>query len=268
MRRGTGIFAPAKARTATQLARVAVGRSIGACVPMAKTCIRVDTAREVFALTFDDGPDPVFTPRLLEVLRSHGAKATFFMLGVQAESHPEVVDAVAADGHAIGNHGWDHTDMVSGRPRQRKAATAFINQQVCRTSEALGGRDGNLLRPPFGHLDLFVRMAARNLGYETIGWDASGGDWRANPPGDVTAALRRVLGRGSIVLLHDRLADAFDHSAFDRRATVDAVDRLLTELGGELTSVTVPALLDSGTPVRRAITSNPSADRPSLKNPD
>src|SRR5690242_18370490 len=84
------------------------------------TITHVSTSKPAVALTFDDGPDPVFTPRLLDILQQHHAKATFFMVGQAAERHPDIVKKVAAAGHAIGNLSWDHPSfpLLTGRERR------------------------------------------------------------------------------------------------------------------------------------------------------
>ena len=99
------------------------------------------------ALTFDDGPDPEHTPRLLEVLARHGAKATFFMVGARAARHPELVARVAAEGHEIGNHGWDHPSLPA-------LPSAAVAGQLERTRAVLAPHGQALMRPPYGHQDL------------------------------------------------------------------------------------------------------------------
>ena len=92
------------ARRTCKLLKKAVGKKFG-------TITHVDTREGVIALTFDDGPHPAFTPKLLDILKGHGSKATFFMVGRVAQDHPELVRRVADDGHVIANHSWDHKSM-------------------------------------------------------------------------------------------------------------------------------------------------------------
>ena len=84
---------------------------------------RVETDKKVVALTFDDGPDPQFTPPLLDVLKKHNARATFFVMGNKAEAHPQILKRMAAEGHEIGNHSYSHPDFnnLKKRPSWRKS---------------------------------------------------------------------------------------------------------------------------------------------------
>src|SRR5262245_9978868 len=88
--------------------------------PLFGSLVSVDTQEPVAALTFDDGPDPVFTPRLLNVLERYHAHATFFMVGEIAERYPEIVRQVANDGHTIANHSWDHPSFPLIRAFERR----------------------------------------------------------------------------------------------------------------------------------------------------
>ena len=125
------------------------------------TITRVSTSKPVAALTFDDGPDPVFTPRLLAVLHKHQAKATFFMVGKAAERHPDIVKEVAVAGHAIGNHSWDHPSFPLISRRERWA-------QVRACEKAIAPYGQRLFRPPYGDQNLLSRLEASWLGYQVI----------------------------------------------------------------------------------------------------
>lgn len=154
-------------------------------------------AKEVY-LTFDDGPEPEVTPWVLDTLAEHGAKATFFCLGRQVVRHPELLEQVRSEGHAVGHHTWDHPDGW------RTPVRAYY-RNVLRGAEEV---DGTLFRPPYGRLGL---GRARTLGkrYQVVMWDVMGGDFRKGMPG--AACARYVLTRlrpGSIVVLHDNLKSA------------------------------------------------------------
>ncbi len=172
---------------------------------------------KVAYLTFDDGPHPTYTPQILEVLRKHGAKATFFMLGSQAQAHPELVERVAQEGHAIANHTWDHPDLV-GKSEQQFA------DQVIRTQTLLGSRATSCLRPPYGSVDETVRKRAEDSGLRIVLWTADTNDWKL--PGASTIARRIVAGLhdGANILMHD--------GGGNRSQTVAGLDQALTELEG------------------------------------
>lgn len=251
----------AAARHLGRAARTGARRAALRAAPGLGTVVGVDTHQPVFALTFDDGPDPRFTPALLEVLDRWRARATFFVLGAQVDRHPELVSSVSAAGHTVASHGWGHTSMLqlSGNP-------AAIEAELHRAAQAIGSCP-RLFRPPYGHLDLNARRALRRAGQTIIGWDVDPRDWQSLTPPEIADRIEAQVRPGSIVLLHDRLEDADDPNAFDRRATVAAVDVLLGRLEGRLQSVTVPELLMVGRPRRQLVTSSPTT-APRLRNPD
>lgn len=207
------------------------------------TVIGVRTRELAVALTFDDGPDPVWTPRVLEALERHGARGTFFLVGKQAAQHPDLLERMAASGHALANHTWDHPSLPTLRGRYRRTQLAW-----CR--EVLGERDSRLFRPPYGHQTPSSLLDARLLGYRVVLWDAIAEDWRDDPPEALVARVERRMVAGSIVLFHDRLATWTDPAHRDRSATVAAVEQLLERHHGRYRFVTVPELLRLGPPRR------------------
>jgi Predicted xylanase/chitin deacetylase len=155
-------------------------------------------AFEEIALTFDDGPDPVYTPRLLDLLRKYGAKATFFVVGAHAERHPELLRRMAEEGHDIGIHNYVHKTnwlMPPGTVKKQIARTSGIIEQ------ATGVRPV-YYRPPWGIVNLFDFA---NLGYlQIILWSAMFGDWRKRVgAGRLTERMLKKLRPGEVLLLHD-----------------------------------------------------------------
>lgn len=228
------------ATDARRLARRAFNRAAGA---LFGTVVSARTPARVAALTFDDGPDPVHTPRLLDVLRRHGARATFFMVGAQAARHPDLVARVAAEGHEIGNHSWDHPSL----PLLDGAAVA---DQLRRAGAALAPHGGALMRPPYGHQTLATFLRARRLGYRVVAWSVLGEDWRDDPADVVARRVLDGLAPGAIVLLHDNLFTFADAAHRDRTPTIDAVDAVLRAAAG-YRFLTVSALLREGRAARR-----------------
>jgi peptidoglycan-N-acetylglucosamine deacetylase len=200
----------------------------------------VRTNEPVVALTFDDGPHPQFTPQLLEVLRKHGAHATFFMLGTMARRHPEIVREVAERGHAIGNHTSNHLSLplVSRLERWK---------QIRSCSGALGPYEQKLFRPPYGQYDLGPCVDAAMLGYSIIGWNAHAFDWLDHDAEWMAKHMVAHLQPGSIITLHDALHSLLDEKHADRTPTIQAVDLLLEQMGHRYRFVTVPELLKHGT---------------------
>lgn len=209
------------------------------------TITHVKTAEPAVALTFDDGPHPLYTPRLLDLLGEHGARATFFMVGLAAREHPEVVRRVLDEGHVVGNHSWDHPSFPLLSRRGRTLQIRWCDEVL----PAPPAGAPKLFRPPWGHQDLGTRLLARRLGYEVIAWNAMGEDWRLDPPEDVVARIETRLAPGSIVLLHDRLYKTDAPAHRDRSGTLEAV-RLLLERQKGYRFVTVPELLTLGRPMR------------------
>jgi peptidoglycan-N-acetylglucosamine deacetylase len=184
---------------------------------------RVDAARKTVALTFDDGPNPEATPRILDALRARNARATFFILGRHADRWPELVRRAADEGHVIGNHGWHHRKLHVRGPGYVRRDLVMGTDSIERAS----GVRPRLFRAPHGFRNPWVSPIARSLGQRTVGW--SRGVWDSARPGADTIVRRTVDGArpGSIMLLHD--GDGYDMNG-DRSQTADAMPRILDEL--------------------------------------
>ena len=143
-------------------------------------------------LTFDDGPDPAMTPWVLDALADHGAKATFFLIGRNAQAHTRLVERIRTEGHTIGSHTWDHEDAW------RTPRTRFLDS-VQRAADLLGSR---LFRPPYGHITPAL-ISSLHGHQHIVQWSLLAGDFL--PHADPVAMSTRILQRahGSIVVLHD-----------------------------------------------------------------
>ena len=152
------------------------------------------------ALTFDDGPDPGATPEFAAVLAARQVNATFFLLGEMVARAPGLAAEIAAAGHEIGVHGWEHRYLPGRGPR---AAADDIR----RATELIAGVTGTwprLFRPPYGVLSGPALVAARNLGLTTVLWGTWGREWSpGSTPASVYAHLSARLHGGVTVLLHD-----------------------------------------------------------------
>ena len=179
--------------------------------------------RRIVALTFDDGPNPEATPRILDALAASGTVATFFLLGRHVERWPALAGRVAAEGHVIGNHGWFHRKLHTQSP-------ASVRRDLELGTAAIIGATGvrpEVFRAPHGFRAPWVSHIARTLGQRTVGWSL--GVWDSARPG-VDAIVERTVGGarpGSILLLHD--GDGYDPSG-DRSQTAAAVPRIISEL--------------------------------------
>jgi peptidoglycan/xylan/chitin deacetylase (PgdA/CDA1 family) len=184
---------------------------------MGVTLSRGPADRPRAALTFDDGPGPT-TPGVLDALAREGVRGTFFVLGRQAERHPDLVRRMAAEGHQIGNHGYDHGILIFRGPRH-------VADQIARTQQAVERAAGEgamspLFRTPHGFRGPATALASRRAGYTLAAWTQ--GVFDTAEPGAAAIARRaaRALEPGTILLLHD--ADGWAPGR-PRQQTVDAI---------------------------------------------
>jgi peptidoglycan/xylan/chitin deacetylase (PgdA/CDA1 family) len=154
-----------------------------------------------WALTFDDGPDPVTTPRVLDALDAAGAKATFFVIVRKAEAHPALVKEILARGHSIGLHSYGHDRLFALRSERRVREDLERGMAVL---EEITGEAAVLFRPPIGHTNPIIARVAEDLGLVTVGWSVSARDGTARANVDrVVARVSAELKDGAIVLMHD-----------------------------------------------------------------
>ena len=174
-------------------------------------------------LTFDDGPHPVTTRRVLAALARTNHRATFFVLGEKVRRHPEVTREIHAGGHTLGIHGDRHDRLLSCR------MPAAIGEQISRARDAVEAATGmrpRFFRPPLGHTSMTTVLAARRAGVTLVGWSLRGYDGLRRRNADaVVERLARILTEGAIVMLHD----AAEHDDFEP-ATVRVLPRIVALL--------------------------------------
>jgi peptidoglycan/xylan/chitin deacetylase (PgdA/CDA1 family) len=167
---------------------------------------RVDGAR-CLALTFDDGPDPVYTPKLLDLLREKNVKATFFVIGKRADQHPEIVSRAWAEGHLIGNHTWSHYPLFCFLlPGRLRAEIERGTESVRRSC----GSSPRFFRSPVGLRHPLLAPYLENAGLQYVSWSVRTFDTFT---ASSSVLARRILDRaagGDIILLHDRLPGGTD----------------------------------------------------------
>ena len=211
--------------------------------PVAGSIMSARLTEKRMALTFDDGPDPETTPAVLDALARHGMRATFFLVGERAARHPELVARIAAEGHEIGSHGWDHPSLPT-------LPAAVVRAQITRTRAALAPHGQRLLRPPYGDQSLATHIAARRLGYRVVIWNVVGRDWLDEDAEAIAGRIIAEAAPGAIVLLHDTLYSFTEARHRDRGPTIGAL-ALLAERLPDYGFVTVSDLLAAGRPVTR-----------------
>ena len=197
---------------------------------------RVPVAEKVVALTFDDGPRAPYTGQILDVLAAQGVRATFFLIGSNAVREPALARRIVREGHAVGNHGWEHLSLV-------RVSAAAAHSEVARGAAAIRRVTGvhpRILRPPFGAFDGRIAGAsglAADLGQTLIMWSVETRDWATRSPLQVAAGTLRRVHPGAIVLLHD--------GGGDRAHVVTATRWLVGHLARDgYRFVTVPELLE------------------------
>lgn len=171
-----------------------------------KTQCRRRTDAPYVALTFDDGPDEAMTPRVLELLKQHGVKATFFLIGERVRRHPEIVRRIVDEGHLIGNHTYTHSALFplsGGRSVRRE-----IEETQRAVEEAVGIRM-RLFRPPFGVTNPILGRVVRSCGLQAVGWSIRSFDTVGRIARKrVCDRIGKALHRGAVILLHDRCREA------------------------------------------------------------
>src|SRR5438874_11306477 len=152
------------------------------------------------AMTFDDGPSAMLTPKLLDLLAAHHIKATFFVIGENVAEHPEIVARAAREGHEIGNHSWSH-------PNFGKMSDESVRRQLWQTDDAIKnaiGKRPTIMRPPYGSITAREKHWIHDeLGYQIILWDVDPNDWKRPGPAVVRNRILKQTRPGSIVLSHD-----------------------------------------------------------------
>lgn len=207
---------------------------------------------QVLAMTFDDGPHAQNTPRLLDILKERGIKATFFVVGQNAVEYPDILKRIAAEGHELANHSYTHPILAS-------MGEGAIRDQLDKTHQAVLSATGvsmKLLRPPYGALSQPQRAWANAaFGYKTILWDVDPLDWKFRDAARVQSEILSHAKSGSIILSHDI-----------HKSTVDAMPATLDALAAKgFKFVTVTELLAMDRPAAPKPSPTP-APKPTANN--
>lgn len=188
------------------------------------------------ALTFDDGPDSRFTPQVLNVLKKHNVKGTFFLMGSRAAALPEVTRRIVREGHVVGNHTYWHPNLA----KETVSRMSWEARETDRVLQRLVGYNPRMFRPPYGNLTEAQLRTLGKMGYSVIGWSVDSEDWRQVPVNKVIQNVRKDLGPGAIILMHSG-----GYWTQDLSNMVKALDQIIPALKREgWQFVTVPELLN------------------------
>lgn len=200
---------------------------------------KVETKQKVFALTFDDGPDPSYTPKILQILKEKNAPATFFMVGKMVRAHAPTGKLVVQAGHPIGNHTWTHPMKTKNPAHELDLTNAMLKEKL--------GVTPTLFRPPYGILRNGLAREASKRNEDVILWSSDSADWKhGSTAAGIKNNVMRNLAPGGIVLMHD--------GGGNRSSTVAALPGIIDAIrarGYKL--VTVPKLLNMGAPDQATI---------------
>jgi peptidoglycan/xylan/chitin deacetylase (PgdA/CDA1 family) len=168
--------------------------------------MRGDKAKKRIAITFDDGPHPQFTPKILAVLKQHDTRATFFLVGEMAEKYPGLVRAEIAAGHNVGNHTYHHVNLT-------QIPEEFVATEIKACGLVLDnitGKAPHLFRPPGGDYNRLVAETAEAEGYVMVLWTDDPGDYAS--PGEKVIETRTLdsISNGGIILIHDGVQETVD----------------------------------------------------------
>lgn len=192
-----------------------------------------NTSENFVSITFDDGPNADFTPRVLEVLKKHQAKATFFCIGKNMETHPDLINRITSEGHSVGNHTYSHSNSFGF------FGTSKVVDELQRTKsliKKLTGRETDLYRPAFGVTNPSIEKAVKKLGLKSIGWSIRSLDTTSRSDNEVLKRITSKAAKGDIILLHDT-----------SEKSIQVLERLLVFLKQKnLKSVTIEELLNIG----------------------
>ncbi len=189
------------------------------------------TSENHISITFDDGPNPIYTPKVLSLLKENNAKATFFLIGKNAEKQPDLVRQILSEGHAIGNHSYSHSKNFGFFSSENVAAELKRTNSILKE---ITGKELKLFRPPFGVTNPNIKKALKTTGHLSIGWSKRSFDTTSLSEKRILKRITSNLKKGDIILLHDSSAK-----------TVAVLEQLLLTLQPQkLQSVPVDRLLE------------------------
>jgi peptidoglycan/xylan/chitin deacetylase (PgdA/CDA1 family) len=189
------------------------------------TIYKVEVPEKVVALTFDDGPSPVWTPQILDELKKVDVKATFFMIGQYVEKYPQIARRVAEEGHDIGNHSYDHHVLIY----YRMEALEKEIKDAERVIREVTGQTTHYFRPPKAWITNKEKDKIKEMGYEVVLWTLNSKDWVTFDDKYIVKFLVHHVRPGDIILFHDG-GGVFSTEGGNRNETVKTIPQLVEKL--------------------------------------
>lgn len=152
------------------------------------------------AITFDDGPHPEFTPKVLDLLKTNNVKGTFFCIGKHIESYPELFKRIISEGHTIGNHTFNHENNFGFIKTKEVIKELESTNEII---EKISRLKVNLFRPPFGVTNPRIKRGVNTIGLQSIGWSIRSFDTTSKPKKTIVESIEKNLKKGDVILLHD-----------------------------------------------------------------
>lgn len=188
------------------------------------------TKHRAVHITFDDGPHPIATPKVLDILDARNICATFFLVGANVQRYPKLASEIVRHGHTIGNHGQTHRPLIF--------KSFSLQQQEIRLANEVMRQFMNVrpkfFRPPYGYFDLRTLRVARAEGQQMVMWDVDAHDFSARQPDHIPATVSKQANHGSIILLHDNESTASTIGIY----LAPLLDRL-SDRGHEFSALTI-----------------------------
>ncbi len=189
------------------------------CHPLIEQPVyNVKTSANIVAITVDDGPDPRYTPAILDIFESYNVKATFFLVGSEVEKHPDIAKRIFSEGHDIGNHTMTHPEMRNISYQEAIKEISSANAAIAKIT----GADIQYFRPPKGVTNELIHKTLLDMGYTTVLWDLGLENKNCKTPQEMSARVVNNVNPGNIILLHD--------GRLDRDKTVQALPAMLDGL--------------------------------------
>ena len=189
------------------------------------TFYRAKASDKIVALTFDDGPSPIWTPKVLDELKEAQVKATFFMLGSHVERYPEIARRVLAEGHEIGNHTYDHHVLLYYKMDELEKEIRGAEKAI----KNVTGQTTRYFRPPKAWLTGAEKQKIKDMGYEVVLWSLNSKDWVTFHDKQITSYILKHIQPGDIILFHDS-GGVFTAEGGNRKQTVKTIPRLVKKL--------------------------------------